>query len=59
MGWIEPRARIGHNLDTCKRGRPPIIKLMSNEHMEDAVGGAGKANIPIHTHSVTGHTGDG
>ena len=56
---MEPRARIGCNLDTCKHGRPPIIKLMSNEHREDEVGGAGKANIPTHTRSVTGHTWDG
>ena len=51
-GWMEPRARIGHNLDTCKRCRPPIIKLMSNEHREDAVGGGGSRQGK-HTHTHT------
>ena len=27
-GWMEPRARIRHNLDTCRRG-PPLIKWAS------------------------------
>ena len=44
---MEPRARIGRNLDTCKRG-PPLIKLVGYEHREDAVGGAGNGK---HTHT--------
>ena len=51
---MEPRARIGCNLDTCKRGRPPRIKLMSNEHREDAVGGGGsRQGKHKHTHTVS------
>ena len=49
-GWMEPRARIGRNLDTCKRG-PPLVKLMSYEHQEDAVGGGGSRQWQTHTHS--------
>ena len=37
---MEPRAKIGSNLDTCKRGCP-LIKLMGYEHQEDAVVGGG------------------
>ena len=46
---MEPRAMIGRNLDTCKRG-PPLIKLMGCEYRVDAVegGGAGKGK---HTHT--------
>ena len=55
---MKPRARIRHNLDTCGRG-PPLIKLMSYDHREDAVGGAGKGkHIHTHTHSVTRDTQD-
>ena len=56
---MKPRARIRHNLDTCRRG-PPLIKLMSYEHREDAEGGAGKGkHIHTHTHSVPRDTQDG
>ena len=34
---MEPRARIEHSLDICRRG-PPQIKLMGYEYREDAVG---------------------
>ena len=56
---MKHRARIRHNLDTCRRG-PPLIKLMSYDHREDAVGGAGKGkHIHTHTHSVPRDTQDG
>ena len=56
---MEPRARIKHSLDTCRRG-PPLIKLMSYEHREDAVGGAGMGkHIHTHMHSVPRDTQDG
>ena len=56
---MEPRARIRQNLDTCRRG-PPLIKLMSYEHREDAVGGKGKGkHIHTQTHSVPRDTQDG
>ena len=32
---------------------PPLIKLMSYEHREDAVGGAARANTSTHTHTVS------
>ena len=48
-GRVEPRARIGPNLDTCNRS-PPLIKLVGYEHREDAVGGAGNVK---HTHTHT------
>ena len=57
---MKPWARIRHNLDTCRRG-PPLIKLMSYDHREDAVGGAGKGKH-IHTHrtvSLVIHRMDG
>ena len=37
---MKPRARIGRNLDTCRRG-PPLIKLMGYQHRAEAVGGGG------------------
>ena len=38
----------------------PLIKLMSYEHREDAVGGAGKGkHIHTHTNSVPSDTQDG
>ena len=40
LGWMEPRARIERNLDTCTRG-PPLIKILGYEHWEDALGGGG------------------
>ena len=46
---MEPRLRIGRNLDTCQRG-PPLIKFMGYEHPEDAVGGRGAGNGK-HTHT--------
>ena len=48
---MEPRLRIGRNLDTCQRG-PPLIKFMGYEHREDAFGG-GKAGNGKHTHTHT------
>ena len=39
---------------------PSLIKLMSYEHWEDAMGGAGKGkHIHTHTHSVPRDTQDG
>ena len=39
---------------------PPLIKLMSYEHREDAVGGVARANTSsTHTHSVHRDTQDG
>ena len=51
---MEPRARIGRNLDTCKRG-PQFIKVMGYEHREDAMGGGGSKQCQIHTYTHT-HT---
>ena len=49
---MEPRARIGRNLDTCKRN-PTLIKLMGYEHQDDAVGGGGAGHVKhTHTHTV-------
>ena len=48
---MEPRAKSGSNLDTCKRG-PPLLKLMFYGHREDAVGG-GRAGNGKHTHTHT------
>ena len=49
---MEPRARIGRNLDTSKRG-PPLNKLVGYEHREDAAGGWGEqAMANTHTNSV-------
>ena len=53
-GWMEPRAKIRRNLDTCMRG-PPLIELMGYEHWGDAVGGGGSKQWQIHTHIHT-HT---
>ena len=39
-GWMEPRAKIGRNLDTCMHG-PPLIELMGYEHRGDALGVGG------------------
>ena len=36
-GWMEPRAKIGRNLDPCMRG-PPLSELMGYEYRGDAVG---------------------
>ena len=47
---MEPRAKIGSNLDTCKLGSP-LIKLMGYEHREDAVGGGGSRQWQTHTHT--------
>ena len=59
---MEPRAKIGSNLGTCKRGSP-LIKLMGYEHREDAVGGVGsrqcQTHTHIHTHSVPRDTQGG
>ena len=51
---MEPRARLGRNLDTCKCGST-LIKLMGYEHREDAVGGGGSRQCQTHTHTHT-HT---
>ena len=48
---MEPRARMGRNLDTCKRG-PPLIKLVGYEHRVDAVGVGGSKKWQTHTHTV-------
>ena len=47
---MESRARIGHNLDTCRRG-PPLIKLMGYEHRENASGRGGSRQWQTHTHT--------
>ena len=47
---MEPRAKIGSNLDTCKRGTP-LIKLMDYELRQDAVGGRGSRQWQTHTHT--------
>ena len=49
---MEPRAKIGSNLDTCKRGRP-LIKLMGYEHQEEAVGVGGSRQWQTHTQTVS------
>ena len=49
---MEPRAKIGSNLDTCKRGCP-LIKLMDYEQREDAVGGGGSRQWQTHTQTVS------
>ena len=51
---MECRAKIGSNLDTCKRG-PPLIKLMGYERREDAVGGGRSRQWQTHTNTQT-HT---
>ena len=51
---MEPRAMIGRDLDTCKRG-PPLFKVMGSEHREDAVGGGGSRQWQTHTNRHT-HT---
>ena len=50
---MEPRAMIGSNLETCKRG-PPLIKLLGYEQREETVGVGGAWNVK-HTHTHT-HT---
>ena len=47
---MEPRAKIGSNIDTCKRG-PPLIKLMDYELRQDAVGGGGSRLWQTHTYT--------
>ena len=49
---MEPRAKSGSNLDTCKRG-PPLLKLMFYGHREDAVGGGGRRQWQTHTQTVS------
>ena len=51
---MEPRAKIGSNLDTGKRG-PPMIKLMGYVRREDAVWGGGSRQWQTHTNTHT-HT---
>ena len=56
---MEPRATIKRNLDTRRRG-PPIIKLLGNQHREDAVGVWGAGNVKhTHTHNVPRDTQGG
>ena len=55
---MEPRAKIGSNLDTWKRG-PPLLKIMFYEHREDLVGGGGwgeQAMPNTHPNSVPSDT---
>ena len=58
-GWMEPQVRIGHILDTCRRG-PQQIKLMGFEHRRNAmvVGGASNGKH-THTHSLPLDTSGG
>ena len=49
---MEPRARMGRYLDTCKRG-PPLIKLVGYEHRVDAVGGGGSRQWQTQTYTVS------
>ena len=49
---MEPRTKIGSNLETWKRG-PPLLKLMFYEHREDAVVGGGSRQWQTHTHTVS------
>ena len=49
---MEPRARIGRNLDTTKCG-PPLNKLVGYEHREDAVGGGESRQWQTHTQTVS------
>ena len=51
---MEPRARIGRNLDTSKRG-PPLNKPMSYERRENAVEGGESREWQTHTNTHT-HT---
>ena len=51
---MKPRARIGRNLDTSKRG-PPLIKLVGFEHQYDALGGGGSRQWQTQTNTHT-HT---
>ena len=51
-GWMEPRARMGRNLDTRKRGST-LIKLVGYEHRVDALGGSGSKQWQTHTHAVS------
>ena len=45
---MELPAKIGSNLDTCKRGHP-LIKLIGYEHREDVVGVGGSRQWQTHT----------
>ena len=49
---MEPRARMGRNLDIRKRG-PPLIKLVGYKHRVVAVGGGGSKKWQTHTHTVS------
>ena len=57
---MESQARIGHNIDTCRRG-PPLIRLMGYEHRENALGcwGSRQWQTNTHTHSVPRDTQGG
>ena len=47
---MESWARIGHNIDTCRRD-PPLIKSLGYEHREYIVGGGGSRQFQTHTHT--------
>ena len=49
---VKPRSMIRCNHNTCKRG-PPVIKLVGNEHLEDAVGVGGSKQWQTHTHTMS------
>ena len=49
---MEPRAKIGSNLDSCERG-PTLLKLMFYEHWEDTMGVGGSRQWQTHTQTVS------
>ena len=49
---VKSRAMIRYNHDTCKRG-PPLIKVVGDEHREDAVGGGWSKQLQTDTHTVS------
>ena len=49
---MEPRARIGRNLDTSKCS-PSLNKLVGYKHQEDAVGGGGSKQWQTNTQTVS------
>ena len=59
-GWMEPRARIGRNLDTSWRGQPTKLncRAMNSGRTQWGVGGAGNGKH-THTHSVPRDTQGG
>ena len=49
---MELQATICRNFDACKFCLP-LIKLVSYEHREDAVGGGGSKQWQTHTHTMS------